>query len=98
MENNTVAMAALGVLATSVGLMAWVVKKVLGDVAPALTHHADTATNLSDAVKKNTESNEELLVFMRRLNGRLENAVIQKVQDQKVAHQTVESQTVNVKE
>lgn len=91
-------MAALGILATSVGLMAWVVKKVLGDVAPALTHHADTAINLSDAVKKNTESNKELLVFMRRLNGRLESAVIQKVQDQQVAHQTVESQTVNIKE
>lgn len=97
MDNNTVAIAALGVLGTCVGLMAWVVKKVLGDVAPALNKHADTATNLSDAVKKNTESNEELLVFMRRLNGRLENAVIQKVQDQQVAHQTVESLTVSVK-
>lgn len=95
MDNNSVAIAALGVLATSVGLMAWVVKKVLGDVAPALTHHAQTAQNLSDAVKKNTESNDELLKFMRKLNGRLENAVIQKVAEQTIAHQTVEEQVIN---
>lgn len=92
MDENGVAIAALGVLATSVGLMAWVVKKVLGDVAPALNHHAETATNLSDAVKKNTESNEELLKFMKRLNGKLEHAVIQKVAEQTVEHQHIKSQ------
>lgn len=89
-ESTSVALAALGVLATSVGLMAWVVKKVLGDVAPALTKHAKTANTLADAVKKNTQSNNELLKFMRRLNGKLEHAVIQKVSEQTVQHQTVQ--------
>lgn len=92
MGDNTVAVAALGVLGTCVALMAWVVKKVLGDVAPALTKHAETAEGLSRAVKKNTESNDELLKFMKKLNGRLEHAVIQKV-----AEQTVETQIVNNK-
>jgi len=92
MDENAVAIAALGVLATSVGLMAWVVKKVLGDVAPALDNHAKSADGLNEAVKKNTESNEELLVFMQRLNGKLENAVIQKVSEQTVEHQTVNRQ------
>ncbi len=87
----SVAIAALGVLATSVGLMAWVVKKVLGDVAPALNRHANTATELSDAVKKNTASNDELLKFMKRLNGKLEHAVIQKVSEQTVEHQHVKN-------
>lgn len=95
-SDSTVAIAALGVLATSVGLMAWVVKKVLGDVAPALTKHAETAEKLAgmvlnntESTKKNTESNDELLKFMRRLNGKLEKAVIQKVSEQTVEHQTV---------
>lgn len=92
MGDSTVAMAALGVLATCVGLMTWVVKKVLGDVAPALNRHADTATELSGAVKKNTESNAELLAFMKNLNGKLAKATIQTVQEQTVEHQHVKSQ------
>jgi predicted nucleic acid-binding protein len=90
MEDNAVALTALGVLATSVGLMAWVVKKVLSDVAPALTKHADTASELSDSVLENTKSNKEMLKFMKKLNGRLENAVIQKVAEQTVHHQHIE--------
>lgn len=89
--DNAVALSALGVLATSVGLMAWVVKKVLGDVAPALNKHADTALQLSDAVEKNTKSNDEMLAFMKNLNGKLSKATIQTVQEQNVEHQTVKS-------
>lgn len=94
-SDGSVAIAALGVLATSVGLMAWVVKKVLGDVAPALNKHAQTAMHLSNAVAKNTESNDQLLKFMKKLNGKLENAVIQKVAEQRVEHQTVNNVTEN---
>lgn len=89
MTDGAVALAALGVLGTTVGLMAWVVKKVLGDVAPALNKHADTATNLAGAVEKNTESNQELLEFMKKLNGKLEGALIQKVSEQNVETQNV---------
>lgn len=88
---EAVALAALGVLATSVGLMAWVVKKVLGDVAPALKHHAKTAEGLELAVRKNTEISTELIVFMRNLNGKLERATIQKVKEQTVENQIVEN-------
>jgi len=96
MNDGAVALAALGVLGTTVGLMAWVVKKVLGDVAPALTKHAETAEQLSKMVIENTaqtvksrESGDELLTFMKRLNGKLEGALIQKVIEQTVEHQTV---------
>ena len=91
MGDNTVAIAALGVLGTCVALMAWVVKKVLGDVAPALVKHAETAEGLGAAVKKNTESNDELLKFMKKLNGKLEGAVIQKVTEQTVETQIVKN-------
>ena len=90
MENaNAVALAALGVLATSVGLMAWVVKKVLGDVAPALTKHAETAEKLSDAVDKNSAVSTEMFNFMKNLNGKLSKATIQTVKEQHIEHQTV---------
>ena len=45
------------------------------------------------ASKKQREASHEVLTFMKRLNGKLEGAVIQKVTEQ-----TVEHQTVNVKE
>lgn len=93
MGDNSVAIAALGILATSIGLMAWVVKKVLADVAPALNNHAKSADGLNKAVDKNTASNDELLKFMRKLNGKLEHAVIQKAAQQNVEHQTVENQS-----
>jgi hypothetical protein len=94
MDGNTVALSALGVLATCVALMAWVVKKVLGDVAPALTKHAETAEGLGIAVEKNTQSNEELLTFMKNLNGKLAKATIQSVQEQNVEHQTINTSEV----
>ena len=83
MDENAVAIAALGVLATSVGLMAWVVKKVLGDVAPALTRHAETADKLSIAVERNTESNDQMITFMKKLNGKLPKLVEEKKQQAK---------------
>lgn len=78
MNDNTVAIAALGVLGTCVGLMAWVVKKVLGDVAPALQKHSESAEGLKKAVDKNTESGDELLKFMKKLNGKLPKLVEEK--------------------
>lgn len=79
MNDNTVAIAALGVLGTCVGLMAWVVKKVLGDVAPALQKHSESAEGLKEAVQKNTDSNDQMLTFMKKLNGKLPKLVDEKM-------------------
>lgn len=78
MDSNAVAVSALGVPATSVGLMAWVVKKVLNDVAPALIKHSNTAEGLQVAVEKNTESNVAMITFMTKLNGKLPALVEEK--------------------
>ncbi len=101
MENNTVALASLGVLATCVGLMVWVVKKVLNDIAPALNKHSHAADGITEATKKNTqasvksiEASNEMLVFMKNLNGKLAKATIQTVNEQHVEHQTIQSTEV----
>lgn len=47
-----------------------------------------------EASKKTRDASHEVLVFMKKLNGKLENATIQKVQEQNVAHQVVENQEV----
>lgn len=78
MNGSEVALAAIGALITCIGCMVWVVKKVLSDVAPALEKHSQSADGLSNAVDKNTESNDEMIKFMRKLNGKLPKLVEEK--------------------
>lgn len=58
-----------------------------------LTHSIDKVTTASEkqmeASKKQREASHEVLIFMKRLNGKLENATIQKVAEQTDEHQTV---------
>ena len=70
MENQTVALAAIGLAGTVIGLMVWVVKKVIGEIAPALEKHSKSAISLGHAVEKNTQSNEAMITFMTKLNGK----------------------------
>jgi len=79
MESSSVALAAIALAATVVGLMVWVVKKVMGEIAPALLKHSKAADGLKKAVDKNTESNQEMVTFMRKLNGKLPKLVEEKV-------------------
>lgn len=78
MQYDAVALSALAILATCVGLMVWVVKKVLGEIAPAMQKHSKSADGLQKAVEKNTQSNEEMLTFMRKLNGKLPKLIDEK--------------------
>lgn len=73
--DNAVALSALGVLATCITLMTWVVKKVMGDVAPALQRHADTNLELKAAVQENTKVTVETKEFLVNLNGSLKRVV-----------------------
>lgn len=82
MDGTEVALAALGVLGTCIGLMVWVVKKVLGDVAPALLKHTEAAYRLSEAVERTAETQQEVLTFMKNLNGKLTKATVQTAKEQ----------------
>lgn len=77
--DNAVALSALGVLGTCVALVAWVVKKVLGDVAPALQRHADTNLELREAVKESAQVTRETKEFLVNLNGSLRKVVQKKL-------------------
>lgn len=96
MEDNAVALAAIGVLGTAVVGMVWVIKFALSKLSKDLQEHTKAAMSQSETNKKVSASidtyshqNEELLAFMKNLNGRLQNAVIQKVEEQYVARQTI---------
>lgn len=85
MSDNSVALAAITIMGTCVGCMVWVVKKVLTDVAPALNNHTKAATSLKTAVESNTQSNVQMIEFMKRLNGKLPKLVEEKKRERMVA-------------
>lgn len=49
-----------------------------------------TVKEVGKQAKLTGKNSEEQLKFMKKLNGKLENAIVQKVTEQTVVHQTVE--------
>lgn len=104
--DNAVALAAIGLAATTIGGLIWVLKYVTHELSKDLREHtkasiaaAAASKSLEGTVKKvgqqaelSAANSEEQLKFMKKLNGKLENAIIQKVTQQTVEHQTVQSQ------
>lgn len=112
--DNAVALAAIGLAATTIAGLIWVMKYFAKTLAQDLKEHTKAAVQQREASLKSAQASvslektvskvgaqaelsaknsEEQLRFMRKLNGKLENAIVQKV-----AEQTVEHQTVQVKE
>lgn len=71
---NTVALAALGLAATTVAGLIWVVKFLATKFADALNDH-------TAAANKQAQSSDEVLKFMKNLNGKLEGAFVAKVKE-----------------
>ena len=82
-QGSEVALAAISALAMCIGAMVWVVKKVLNDIAPALNNHREAADGLKEAVKKNSEVSQEMIIFMKKLNGKLPKLVNEKKEEAK---------------
>lgn len=103
--DNAVAIAAIGLAATMGGGVLWLAKYFAKELSVDLKEHTKAAINLSVASKElektvkkvgvqaelTGRNSEEQLKFMKKLNGKLENAIIQKVAEQTVEHQIVNS-------
>lgn len=76
-----VALAAIGLAATTVGALIWVVKFIASELTSAIREHTKAAMKQAEASRKQTESSEEVLKFMKNLNGKLEGAFVAKVKE-----------------
>lgn len=94
MSGEEVSLAAIGLAATAVGAIVWVVKYFAQTLSKDLQEHTAAATQLTVAAEQQTKASTEVLTFMKKLNGKLEGAVIQKVAEQTVEHQTINSKEV----
>lgn len=82
-DSSAVVLAALALIGT---ILAVVVTPLFG----MLKQQDSTHKKLSDSIDRNTKSNQEVLTFMKNLNGKLAKATIQTVQEQTVEHQTIQ--------
>lgn len=101
--DNAVAIAAIGLAATMGGGVLWLAKYFAKELSVDLKEHTKAAISLSVASKElektvkkvgvqaelTGRNSEEQLKFMKKLNGKLEGAIVQKVTEQTVEHQTV---------
>lgn len=109
--DNAVAIAAIGLAATTVAGLIWVTKYFAKTLAHDIKEHTKAAINQQHASQKSAEASQALektvrkvgeqaelsaqnskeqLRFMKKLNGKLEGAIVQKVTEQTVEHQHVE--------
>lgn len=94
---NVVALSALGILGGAVVTIGWVAKFALTKFGGDLQEHTkaalkQSATNgdVARAMRDNTDISHELLNYMKNLNGKLGKITRQTVNEQTVAHQTVQ--------
>lgn len=90
--------AALAIVATVVGSLIWIVKFLMTEfkvsidgVKEGLDRHVEAANGIKKATDSNTQVTQELQQFMYNLNGKLAKITSQKIQEQTVEHQTVNS-------
>lgn len=77
------ALAALALAATTVGGLIWVVKYFAQTLSEDLREHTKAATELTAASKEQKKASREVLIFMKKLNGKLDGAVQDKVNENK---------------
>ncbi|SIC58410.1 hypothetical protein [Mycobacteroides abscessus] len=72
--DNTVAIAAIGLATTAIGCLVWVVRFVVEKLTVALEENTKASI-------KQAQSSDDVLKFMKNLNGKLEGAFVEKVKE-----------------
>ena len=73
--DNAVAIAAIGLAATTVGGLIWAVKFLGKTLSADIREHTVAATKLAQASDRQEKASNEVLTFMKKLNGKLPKLV-----------------------
>lgn len=87
-----IALAAIAIVATSVGALIWIIKFLMKEMRLSLDRNAKAHLKVAAATDKNTKVSQETLTFLRALNGKVAKATIQTIKEQKVEHQVIKKQ------
>lgn len=100
---TSIIIALVAVVSLMAGAIIWFGKWATNHYGDDIKEHTIAANKLADAsdklaksnikmaaaVDKNTESNDQVLTFMKNLNGKLAAATIQTIKEQHIEHQEV---------
>jgi len=103
--DSGVELAAIALAGTTVTALIWVVKYAIKELSKDLKEHTKasiaaaaaseqlerTVAKVGKQAELSAANSQEQLKFMKKLNGKLENAIVQKVTQQTVEHQHIES-------
>lgn len=78
MNDQSVSLAAIGLAVTAVGAVVYVVKYLAETLSTDLREHTKAATELTHAAKEQKNASNEVLTFMKRLNGTLPRSIEEK--------------------
>lgn len=78
-DTSDVALAAIGLAGTAIGAVIWSQRFFAKELSKDLQEHTKAATELAVASKEAAKASKEVLTFMKKLNGKLEGAVMEKV-------------------
>lgn len=79
--DNAVALAAIGFAGTSLAALVWVVKYLANTLSKDIREHTMAAVASTTASEAQTKASNEVLEFMRNLNGKLTGAVKSKIKE-----------------
>lgn len=79
---NDVALAALAIVATTVGALIYMVKYFARTLSKDLQEHTKAAIAQTHASIEQKEASKEVLLFMKNLNGKLATATIAAAKEQ----------------
>lgn len=98
MDGNAIALAAIALAATSMGAVIWMAKYFATRLADDLVAHTKAAYKQVEASNKQTKASDEVLTFMKNLNGRLANAAIATAKSNKEILDTLQGSAALAKE
>lgn len=85
-DTGGVELAALGIVATAVGALVWIVKFLMTEIKDSLDKNSVSHNKIAEATKSNTAVSKETLDFLKNLNGKLAKITAQGI-DEKNAEQ-----------
>jgi len=93
--DNTITLAVIGILGATTTAIIWVAKYALTKFGKDLQEHTKASIELKVAAEGQTKASEQVLIFMKGLNGRLAKITAQTIHEQTVEHQKVNESVIN---
>lgn len=81
---NEVVLVALGIVATCVGALIWLLKFIMTEIKVSLDKNSESHQRVATATALNTKATQETVNYLKNLNGRLADITAEKIEKRKL--------------